>query len=68
MMLSFIASEWLKATKENFKNFPEADPKRYGFKGFRAPKEILDIYIRKRLPKEKQRKKGMSNPIQYLNL
>ena len=53
----FIASEWLKATKENFKNFPEADPKRYGFKGFRAPKEILDIYLRKRLPKENKEKK-----------
>ena len=64
----FVVSEWLEATQENFKGFPEADPKRFGFTGLRAPEEILKMYITKRLPQEKQRKKGMSNPIQYINL
>ena len=64
----FVAKEWLPATQENFKGFPEADPKRYGFDGDVAPENIKKMYVGKRLPKEMQRKKGMSNPIQYKNL
>ena len=64
----FVAKEWLHATQENFRGFPEADPKRYGFNGDIAHKVIRDMYVGKRLPKNMQRKKGMSNPIQYKNL
>mgnify|MGYP003690354457 CR=1 FL=1 len=64
----FVAKEWLPATQENFEGFPEADPKRYGFNGDIANEEIKNMYVGKRLPKEMQRKKGMSNPIQYKNM
>lgn len=64
----FVAKEWLHATQENFSGFPETYQKRYGFNGEYAQKDIQTMYVGKRLPKEMQRKKGMSNPIQYKNL
>ena len=64
----FIVKEWLKANHDDFKDFQETDPKRYAFNGYVAPHEIQIMYNKKRLPSEMQRKKGMSNPIQYKNL
>ncbi len=62
----FIAKEWLKATPENFPEFPFAssDSGRYGFVGSIAPDDIQNVYKGKRLP-DSMRKKGAANPIKY---
>ena len=64
----YIAIEWLRSNHDEFKGFPEVTPSRYGFIAKEAPEKIRKMYKRKRLPKDMQRKKGMSNPIQYKNL
>ena len=40
------------------------DP-RNGFVGQQANKEILDLYLNKRLPSNMQRVRGMASPILY---
>ncbi len=59
----FIAEDWMEATQENFPG-RESMPKRWGFIGKEADKEIQNIYLRKRLPDD-MRKKGAANPIRY---
>lgn len=56
---------WLPATIENFPRLDQDLPRKYGFNGRRADKEIIDMYVGKRLPEDLQRKKGMSYPILY---
>ena len=60
----FIARKWLAATVQNFPDKPADRPKRWGFMGEPAPKEVADLYLRHRLPKDMQ-KRGASNPIKY---
>jgi len=60
---SFVASEWLEATKENFPG-REAVPGRYGFIGTEAPEQFKKLYNDKRVPDE-YRKPGSANPIRY---
>ena len=52
---AFIAEEWLKATVENFPWIGEDSPKKRGFRGCEAPKEIWDRFVG-------QRGKRISNP------
>lgn len=60
----FKADEWKVATLANFPEFGEPDQlKRIGFVGKEAPKEIVDLYMNKKLLTEK---KGSQNPIKYL--
>ena len=49
---------------KNFSGFPNCEG-RYGFVGKQADKEILDLYLNKRLPSDMQRVKGMASPILY---
>lgn len=60
---AFIAEKWLEATKDNFPGFPER-PGRWGFQGREAPKDVVNLYVGKRVPDE-MRKKGSANPIRY---
>lgn len=60
----FKAHEWKKATKIQFPEFNQYINGRFGFVGEEAEKEILQKYLRKRIPDE-YRKKGASNPIRY---
>lgn len=61
----FIADQWKSATLENFPEYPTvAAEGRFGFVGRDAPKEIIDLYIGKRISSD-YRKKGASNPIRY---
>lgn len=59
----FIADEWLEATPANFPGRPDM-PGRYGFIGRKAPEDIYNLYINKRIPDE-FRKPGAANPIKY---
>lgn len=63
---AFVPTEWKKATPENFPGIPlsESDAKRYGFEGARAPDEVANLYVGKRVP-DRYRKKGAANPIRY---
>ena len=60
----FVVEKWLPSNEHNFPGFPVVEG-RYGFVGKRANKEILDIYLNKRLPSNMQRVKGMASPILY---
>ncbi|WP_201568680.1 hypothetical protein [Psychrobacter sp. JCM 18900] len=61
----FIADKWKVATLENFPEYPNvAAEGRFGFVGRDAPKEIIDLYMGKRISSD-YRKKGASNPIRY---
>ena len=61
----FIADQWKVATLENFPEYSNvAAEGRFGFIGRSAPKEIMDLYIGKRISSD-YRKKGASNPIRY---
>ncbi len=60
---AFIAEQWLDASEENFPGRETAEG-RYGFIGSKAPMEIQQLYVGKRIPDE-FRKKGASNPIKY---
>ena len=62
----FIADEWMPATQENFPGIlNESVAGRYGFTGRKAPDEIRQLYVNKRMPEEMQRRKGMASPILY---
>ena len=56
----FIAYKWMEATKENFPN-EEGEPDRYGFEGEEASDDIKELFLGKRLPKDK----GDASPIHY---
>lgn len=60
---AFIAHAWLEATVENFPGHIEA-PGRHGFVGEPAPRDMQQLYVRKRVPDE-FRKRGAANPIKY---
>ena len=62
----FKPIEWKIALTKNFPEFSnfEDQPKRMGFVGKRANQEILNQYLRKRVP-PKYRKKGAANPVKY---
>ena len=58
-------TEWKQALAKNFPNiYTEDRPTRMGFVGVRAEQEILNQYLRKRIP-SKYRKKGAANPVKY---
>lgn len=61
----FKPTEWHLARKQYFPEFTEHTNKRLGFIGEKAEKEVEEMYIRKRLPEQFQRKKGEANPIRY---
>jgi hypothetical protein len=63
---AFIADEWLEATPVNFPGLAQGDgaPGRLGFVGRKAPRELWDLYVGKRVPDE-FRKRGAANPIKY---
>lgn len=61
----FEPQQWKIALAENFPQInTENRPNRIGFIGQRAKKEILNLYLRKRVPSE-YRKRGASNPVKY---
>ena len=61
----FKPEEWKIALAENFPEINTEDrAKRMGFIGRRAEQQILDKYLRKRVP-SKYRKKGAANPVKY---
>ncbi|WP_218138802.1 hypothetical protein [Nitrosomonas sp. Nm58] len=63
---AFIAHKWLEATPTNFPGRAEGNgvPGRFGFVGVEAPKNIKDLYVRKRVP-DKFSRRGAANPIKY---
>jgi hypothetical protein len=63
IVAAFVADEWLEATEENFPGL-EPVPGRWGFVGKKAPPEMRNLYVGKRVPDE-YRKAGASNPIKY---
>lgn len=63
----FVPRRWLAATTENFPNTEADRPGRYGFVGSEAPDDILRFYLGKALPEE-YRRKGIANPIRYVNM
>lgn len=58
----FKAIEWKEVTMEN--GFSIEYKGRYGFVGEKAPNEVEEIYLNKKIP-SKYRKGGASNPILY---
>jgi hypothetical protein len=60
---AFVADEWFEATEENFPGLPAVEG-RWGFVGRKAPPEIQDRYVGKRVPSDYS-KKGASNPVKY---
>lgn len=60
---AFVPEQWLEATAENFPG-REDRPGRIGFEGHVAPREMRELYVRKRIPDE-YRKRGAANPIRY---
>jgi hypothetical protein len=60
---AFVADEWLDATAANFPGRDDR-PGRLGFNGRKAPADITDLYVGKRVPDE-YRKRGAANPIKY---
>lgn len=60
---AFIAEEWHEATPTHFPGREES-PGRLGFIGKPAPAEIVELYVKKRVPDE-FRKPGAANPIKY---
>lgn len=62
----FKPTEWKIALTKNFPEFNNFDdqPKRMGFVGVQAEQDILNQYLRKRVP-SKYRKKGAANPVKY---
>lgn len=63
---AFIADEWLEATPENFQGRGTPSSKRFGFIGREASPDIQELYVGKRVP-DKYRKRGVANPIRYVN-
>ena len=62
---AFIADEWLATTSENFPD-RKTSPGRFGFIGREASPDIQELYVGKRVPDE-LRKRGVANPIRYVN-
>lgn len=60
---AFVADDWLDATSVNFPGREDV-PGRLGFVGRKAPAEIEQLYVGKRVPDE-YRKRGAANPIKY---
>ena len=66
----FVAEKWLPATHKNFPDHislaeePDYSP-RFGFVGHKAPAEIQEKYVNKRLPNEMRH---IQNPIRYWNI
>lgn len=60
----YVAEKWLEATTSNFPGTVADRPGRWGFTGKEASREILNQYLRHRLPDE-FRKKGAANPVRY---
>jgi len=60
----FEPLEWKRATIENFPEFNDDVPSRYGFVGKEADESIKELYLRKRVPPI-YRKRGAANPIKY---
>jgi hypothetical protein len=60
---AFVADHWLDATAANFPGREDV-PKRFGFVGRKAPADISNLYVGKRVPDE-YRKPGASNPIKF---
>ncbi len=63
IVAAFVADQWLPATDVNFPG-REDSPGRFGFIGKKAPPEIWNRYVGKRVPDE-YRKRGAANPIKY---
>lgn len=63
---AFVAEEWLQATPENFPGRGTAGSRRFGFIGREASLDIQNLYVGKRVP-DKFRKRGVANPIRYVN-
>jgi hypothetical protein len=65
---AFVATDWLPATRENFPQLTTDIPKRSGFNGRPAPKEIWDLYVGdrgKRIAIKDM--KHVQFPIRYFN-
>lgn len=60
----FRVKRWLEANSTNFPNKTPA-PGRLGFEGEEAPENIKNLYLWKRIPRERQQK-GASNPVRYI--
>ncbi len=60
----FVADQWLPAVPENFPGF-NSMPTRWGFVGHEAPQEVVQHYLRKKLPQVYKRERGAANPIRY---
>lgn len=60
----FKPTAWKRATIENFPEFNQDVPGRFGFVGREADQEIQALYLRKRVPDE-YRKRGAANPVKY---
>ena len=64
---AFVTDEWLEATPENFPGrCRKTVPGRFGFIGREASPDIQELYVGKRVPGE-FRKRGVANPIRYVN-
>jgi hypothetical protein len=61
---AFVARRWMQATPDNFPEWGEIRPKRWGFEGDVAPTDIQRTYIRHRLP-DRMRRRGAANPVKY---
>jgi hypothetical protein len=62
---AFRPTQWLPATTENFPWLPENMPGRFGFVGHPAEREVVNLYIKKRVP-DKFRRKGAANPVRFI--
>lgn len=60
---AFVVEKWLEATSENFPG-RETIEGRYGFYGEKAPTELYNMYVGKKVPID-YRKEHASNPIRY---
>jgi hypothetical protein len=58
----FAPTEWLAATPANFPGFPASDPRRIGFHGLEAPREIQARYVGKPAP---IKRRGDQSPVHY---
>lgn len=57
---------WKKAEPRVFPDFPDGDPRRWGFDGEQAADDVQAIYLGKRIP-ERIRLRGAANPIRFLD-
>jgi hypothetical protein len=62
---AFRPERWLPATKDNFPWLPTDIPKRFGFEGRPAEREIESLYVKKRVP-DQFRRKGAANPVRFV--